>query len=100
MFNILWNITVLIITFLSAIFTLLGVIGLYRFKDNYARLQASSLATTTAPFTYFILALLLSNDWQSRLRVIVIILFFFISSPITTQIIARYIWKSEGETER
>ncbi|MCX7725314.1 MAG: monovalent cation/H(+) antiporter subunit G [Chitinispirillaceae bacterium] len=99
MFNVIWNIAILMIALLGAIFTLLGVIGLYRFKDNYTRLQASSLATTTAPFTYFILALFLSNEWQSRLRILIIILFFFISSPITTHIIGRYIWKSEGEKE-
>lgn len=100
MLEILWTIGVILLTVVGGVFTLLGALGLHRFKDPYVRLQASSLGSTTAPFTYFLLALLLAEDWQSRLRVLIILLFFLVSSPTTTHIIGRYAWKSEGKIGR
>lgn len=78
----------------SSLFAIIGTIGLFRFPDTYARLQASSLAGTTAVFTVLLAAIVLSPDVGTAVRVLLIIVFFFLSNPTTTHIIARYAWKS------
>lgn len=83
------------ISFLSAIvFGTAGLIGLFRFPDPYARLQAGSLCGTTAVFSIFIGALALSPNWAVAVRIIIIALFFMVSSPTSAHIVARFIWNS------
>lgn len=78
----------------ACVFAVGGTVGLFRFPDTYTRLQASSLAGTTATFSVFIAALLYAPDVATALRVILILIFFLVSSPTATHIIARYAWKS------
>lgn len=78
----------------ACVFAAVGVIGMFRFPDAYTRLQASSLAGTTAPFTLFMAALVSAPDWASAGRIVLIIMFYFISCPTLTHIIARFTWHS------
>ena len=78
----------------ACVFAVAGTAGLFRFPDPYTRLQASSLAGTTAPFSVLLAALAYAPDAATASRVILILCFFFVSSPTTTHIIARYAWKS------
>ncbi|GHV38866.1 hypothetical protein AGMMS50268_17440 [Spirochaetia bacterium] len=71
---------------------LAGVLALFRFPDTYTRLHGAALGATTACFSVFIGALCISPDLETAGRVLLIILFFFISCPTTTHIIARYAW--------
>jgi multicomponent Na+:H+ antiporter subunit G len=43
-----------IIAFFACMFAIAGTLSLFRFPDCYTRLQASSLASSTAPFTIFL----------------------------------------------
>lgn len=88
------DLIVVILCALASVFAIAGTIGLYRFPDVYTRLQASSLAGTTAVFTSFLAALLVSPSFAVAARVAVIILFFLLSNPTTTHIIAQYAWQS------
>lgn len=76
-------------------FGLVGMVGLFRFKDPYSRLHAGSLCGTTAVFSYLIALLLLSPSVASTLRMIILIVFFLISAPTGSSIVARFIWESE-----
>lgn len=78
----------------GCIFAAAGVIGMFRFPDAYTRLQASGLAGTTAIFTLFMAALVSAPDWASAGRILLIIMFYFISCPTLTHIIARFAWHS------
>lgn len=78
----------------AAVFGVAGIIGLYRFPDPYARLQASSLCSTTAVFSIFIGALVLAPSWGIAARLLVIIFFFLVSSPTGSHIVARFAWNS------
>lgn len=78
----------------GCIFAAAGVIGMFRFPDAYTRLQASGLAGTTAIFTLFLAALVSAPDWASAGRIVLIIVFYFISCPTVTHIIARFAWHS------
>lgn len=83
------------LAFLSAIiFGIAGIIGLFRFPDPYSRLQAGSLCGTTAVFSIFIGSLALAPDWAMAARIIIIALFFLLSSPTGTHIVARFAWNS------
>lgn len=84
------------ITFtLAGIFTLGGIIGLFRFPDAYTRLQAGSLAGTTAVVSVFIGALILAPNWAIAGRIVIIIIFFLLSSPTGAHIVARFAWNSD-----
>lgn len=83
-----------ILFFISAIFGTVGIIGLYTFPDPYTRLHAGSLASTTAVFTVFIACLFSAPDWHFLARVIVIMLFFVVSSPIGSHVVIQLLWNS------
>jgi multicomponent Na+:H+ antiporter subunit G len=78
----------------AVVFGLAGIAGLYRFPDAYARLQASSLCSTTAVFSIFIGALALAPSWAIASRLVVIIFFFLVSGPTGSHIVARFAWNS------
>ena len=78
----------------AVVFGLAGIIGLYRFPDVYARLQASSLCSTTAVFSIFVGALALAPSWAIASRLLVIIFFFLVSGPTGSHIVARFAWNS------
>ncbi|GAB1483733.1 hypothetical protein MASR2M78_25490 [Treponema sp.] len=89
------EIAVILLCALACIFALIGVFGLFRFSNSYSRLQASALASTTAPFTVFLAALIAAPDFATLLRIGLIMLFFFVSAPTGTHIIARYAWNAK-----
>ncbi len=78
----------------AVVFGIAGIAGLYRFPDPYARLQASSLCGTTAVFSIFIACLALASSLAIAARLVVIILFFLISSPTGGHIVAKFAWNS------
>jgi multicomponent Na+:H+ antiporter subunit G len=84
----------LLFCFLACFFALAGTFSLFRMPDTYTRLHGATLGSTTASFSVFLAALLASTGWALAGRVLLLILFFFISCPTTTYIIARYAWYS------
>jgi multicomponent Na+:H+ antiporter subunit G len=81
--------------FLSAVvFGIAGLIGLFRFPDPYSRLQSGSLCGTTSVFSVFIGALALSPGTAVTVRLIIITLFFLVSSPTGAHIVARFTWNA------
>jgi multicomponent Na+:H+ antiporter subunit G len=81
--------------FLSAIvFGIAGLIGMFRFPDPYSRLQSGSLCGTTAVFSVFIGALVLSPSTAVTIRLVIIALFFLVSAPTGSHIVARFTWNA------
>ncbi|MBN1242051.1 MAG: monovalent cation/H(+) antiporter subunit G [Spirochaetales bacterium] len=78
----------------AVVFGLGGIVGLHRFPDPYARLQASSLCGTTAVFSIMIGCLAWADSWAMASRLAVIILFFLISNPTGSHLAARFAWNS------
>lgn len=76
------------------VFGTAGVWGLYRFPDPWSRLQASSLAGTTAVFSLCAGALLLAPTWDFAARIGLILAFFLVSSPTGAHIVGRFTWNS------
>ena len=94
------EILALIAFIVGTAFGLVGVIGLFRFKDPYSRLHAGSLCGTTAVFSYFVALLLLSPSVASTARMVVIILFFLISAPTGSSIVGKFIWESDDANKQ
>ncbi|MDR2257862.1 MAG: monovalent cation/H(+) antiporter subunit G [Treponema sp.] len=79
---------------LACLFAVAGTLSLFRLPDAYTRLHGACLGSTAASFSAFLSALIASSGWDSAGRVLLLIIFFFISCPTTTHIIARYAWYS------
>ena len=83
------------LSFLSAVvFGCAGIIGLFKFQNSYSKLQSGSLCGTTAVVSIMIGSLALSTSWAMAARILVIGVFFLISSPTGTHIVARFAWVS------
>jgi len=85
--------TVQILLGMGVFFGILGNIGVLKFPDIYTRLQASSKCSITSVFSVFIACMLLEGLTPMTGRILVIALFFLITSPVTSHIIGRRAWK-------
>lgn len=95
---IIREILALIAFLVGTFFGLFGMIVLFRFRDPYSRLHAGSLCGTTAVFSYLIALLLLAPSVAIGARVFIILVFFLISAPTGSSIVAKFIWESEDAT--
>ena len=70
-------------------FIFTGIIGIIRFKDLYIKLHANSVSDSLGiPLTMFGLALL-QNSFLSTLKILCILIFLYIISPMSSHIIAK-----------
>lgn len=75
--------------FLGLFFAFFGSIGYLRFPDVYSRLQASSKCVTTAVVSVFIGLALIEGLSYITARLLVIGIFLFVTSPVSSHIIAK-----------
>lgn len=80
---------------MGIIFSLMGNLGVLIFPDVYTRLQASSTCSTTSVCSVFIAAMLGAGFSPLTGKILVITIFFLISSSVSSYIIARYAWHQE-----
>ena len=80
---------------LGVVFALMGNLGVLIFPDVYTRLQASSIASTTSIISVFIACMLLAGLTPMTGKILIILFFFLISSPVSTHIMARFAWKRD-----
>lgn len=80
---------------LGAVFGVMGNLGVLIFPDIYTRLHASSTASTSSVFSVFV-ACMFAAGWSPMTgKILVIALFFFITNPISSHLIARYAWERD-----
>ncbi len=77
------------------LFGVVGNVGVLIFPDVYTRLQASATCATTATLSVIIGCAFLVELGPMTGKLIVIGLFFLVSSPVSSHIIGRYAWKRE-----
>jgi len=80
---------------LGFIFAVLGHFGVLILPDVYTRLQASSTCTTTSVISFFLAAMIGSGFSVTTGKIAVITVFFIVSSPVSSHLVARFAWKSE-----
>lgn len=74
---------------LSWVYIIFGIIGIFRFKNMYARLLTSSKIDTVATLTILVALIIKSGFNSLSLRLFIIIIFLMITSPVSSHIIAR-----------
>lgn len=74
---------------LSWIYIIFGIIGIFRFKNMYARLLTSSKIDTVATLTILIALIIKSGFNLLSLRLLIIMIFLMLTSPVSNHIIAR-----------
>lgn len=84
----------LVLIFLGMGFALLGNIGVFIMPDPYTRLQASATCSTTSVISVILAAMVASGFSAMTGKLAIILLYFLISSPVATTIIARFVWDS------
>ena len=80
---------------MGIVFSIMGNLGVLIFPDVYTRLQASSTCSTTSVFSIFIAAMLSAGFSPLTGEILAITVFFLITSPVSSYIIARYAWRKD-----
>lgn len=78
---------------MGAFFAVIGHIGLLKAPDIYTRLQTSSVCSTTSVLSVLIACMVLAGLTSFTGKVAAIALFFMMTSPVASHIIARYAWE-------
>jgi multicomponent Na+:H+ antiporter subunit G len=78
---------------LGLFFGVLGNIGVLLFPDVYTRLQASSKCSVTSLLSILIALMLLKGFTPMTVRILVITVFFLVSTPVASHIIGRRAWE-------
>ncbi|MBN2585658.1 MAG: monovalent cation/H(+) antiporter subunit G [Candidatus Fermentibacteraceae bacterium] len=94
------NIGAVIFFALGAVFNIMGNLGVLIFPDVYTRLQASSTCSTTSVLSFLFGCMFLVGLGPMLGRLLVITMFFFVTSPISAHIIARFAWQNGMVTWR
>jgi len=90
---ILSKIIILSLAAIGTIFMLISAIGVLRLPDVFARMHAAGKAATLG-VSCLLLAAGLFHESSSLMRMIVLILLFFITAPISTTAMARAAYRS------
>ena len=80
---------------LGFVFALIGHLGVLLLPDVYTRLQASSTSTTTSVISFFIAAMLDGGFSIATGKIVAIMVFFLLSSPVSTHLVAKHAWNQE-----
>jgi multicomponent Na+:H+ antiporter subunit G len=80
---------------LGVVFAAMGNLGVLIFPDVYTRLQASSTCSTTSILSILVGCMIIAGISATSGKIVVITLFFFVTNPIASHIIARYAFESD-----
>jgi multicomponent Na+:H+ antiporter subunit G len=73
---------------MGALFALSGAVGLLRFRDFFARTHAAGV-TEAAGAGLILLGLLLQADWDSGVRLVLILVLMLFTSPTAVHALAQ-----------
>jgi multicomponent Na+:H+ antiporter subunit G len=94
----LQEIGILILAAIGVFFTAVSSIGVLRMPDVYSRMQAAGKATTLGIGCILMAAGIIFGEW-AMLRMVVLLLFFFITGPIASNAIAHAAYRTEYSRE-
>ncbi|MEM8987566.1 MAG: monovalent cation/H(+) antiporter subunit G [Pseudomonadota bacterium] len=73
-------------------FVVVGAIGIVRFPDFYTRLHAAGVTDTFGAELIIFGMMTQSDDWLTVVKLFIIALFLFITSPTSTHAVAYSAW--------
>lgn len=74
---------------LGAAWGLLGVIGVLRFPDFFARLHASGITDTGCAGLIMLGLLLQADGWQTAAKLVMILFFLLFTTPTASYVLAK-----------
>lgn len=83
---------------IGVIFMLISSIGVLRLPDVYARMQAASKATSIGIGCILLAAGFFFGEW-ALMRMVVLLILFFITNPIATTAIAHAAYRTDYDQE-
>ena len=83
------NILTVFLVLLGALFSLIAALGLIRMPDLYTRMQSATKAGTLGVACTAAAAALHFKDTIASMDAIIVILFFFLTAPVASHLIAR-----------
>jgi len=85
-----------IIIYIGIVFMFFGVLGIYRFKEFYARLIVSTKIDTVGAFTVIIGVALKHGFSFFSLKLLLLLVLMMIVNPLISNIIAHCAYSSES----
>jgi len=73
----------------GAVFSVIGGIGLLRFPDFYTRLHAAGITDTLGAWMLLVGFMLQAEDWLVVVKLVLIVVFLFFTSPTGSHALAR-----------
>ena len=93
-----WIISIML--YISAIFMLIGAIGLLRFPDLYTRIHAATMITVGG-VCFFLLVLAATTFWSIySIKILIIVAFTMITSPTISHALANSAYKLDIKPKR
>ena len=77
---------------LGLFFAIVGNLGVLRFRDPYTRLHAAAKCSTTTVLSVLIACAILEGWGGTTWRILIIAVFFLITSPVASHVIGRSAW--------
>jgi multicomponent Na+:H+ antiporter subunit G len=78
-----------ILIVVGSVFSVIGGIGLLRMPDFYARLHAAGITDTLGAWMLMVGVLLQAESWLVAVKLVLIVIFLFFTSPTATHALAR-----------
>lgn len=85
---------------LSWVFMLIGVAGLFRLDGIYTRILSTSKIDSVTVITLMIGLILKSGFSGMTAKLVIILVFYLLTNPITGQIIAHSAWRNGIQADR
>lgn len=83
------NILSIIILLSSWFFLIFGMIAIFKLKNLYTRILSSATIDTVASILILIALIFAKLEWESVLKLIILILFLLVTSPISSHVNIR-----------
>lgn len=74
---------------IGSVFSVVGAIGLLRLPDFYTRLHAAGITDTLGAWALMVGILLQAESWLVAVKLVLIVIFLFFTSPTATHALAR-----------
>ena len=74
---------------IGSVFSVVGAIGLLRLPDFYTRLHAAGITDTFGAWALMVGILLQAESWLVAVKLVLIVIFLFFTSPTATHALAK-----------
>ena len=95
------DIFVAVVFFIATVFLFLAALGVWIMPTMFMQAHCASLASTLGVFLAFVAIFFLPWDLETRIKIILVPVFIFLTSPVSTHLLTRavkYLEDPDDET--